>query len=210
MRNGPSVLTGSPMCSRLRKFAFSTGYRPMLAVLLALAYLVTAVGLRIPGAVASRQVTPFPCQGHQCGCRSAEQCWSHCCCFTASQRLAWAVEHQISPPVELTEALAAESHDDHPQLDGDHHSPKSCCHKSPAACTAVASHGTQGKKVLPHGFQPDRCHGINTQWVVSGAVTPPADRPAWSFDWTIVGVVPTFGCSLSAVPLLPAVPPPRV
>ena len=51
---------------------------------------------------------PYPCQGHQCGCRSAEECWSHCCCFTPSQRLAWAAANRVDPPAELNDALLAE------------------------------------------------------------------------------------------------------
>lgn len=41
---------------------------------------------------------PFPCQSHSCGCVSAEQCWTACCCFTPRQRLAWAIRHGVTPP----------------------------------------------------------------------------------------------------------------
>src|SRR5437868_1752138 len=51
---------------------------------------------------------PFPCQDHRCGCLSAEQCWRSCCCFTNSQKLAWAAEHGIRPPAYVFTAAARE------------------------------------------------------------------------------------------------------
>jgi len=43
----------------------------------------------------------YPCEGHGCGCRSADHCWQHCCCMSLSDRLAWAAEHHVSPPSDL-------------------------------------------------------------------------------------------------------------
>jgi hypothetical protein len=36
-------------------------------------------------------VEDFPCRGHRCGCRSAQQCKTRCCCYTAVERAAWAL-----------------------------------------------------------------------------------------------------------------------
>lgn len=41
---------------------------------------------------------PFPCQNHPCGCKTAEQCWTNCCCFTPAERLAWAKKNGVTPP----------------------------------------------------------------------------------------------------------------
>jgi hypothetical protein len=41
---------------------------------------------------------PFPCQNRPCGCRSAEQCWKKCCCFTNSQKIAWAKANGVELP----------------------------------------------------------------------------------------------------------------
>lgn len=41
---------------------------------------------------------PFPCQHRPCGCRSADQCWKRCCCFTQAQKLAWAKRNGVTPP----------------------------------------------------------------------------------------------------------------
>lgn len=41
---------------------------------------------------------PFPCQSCGCGCKTAEQCWTNCCCYTPSERLAWAKKNNVEPP----------------------------------------------------------------------------------------------------------------
>ena len=41
---------------------------------------------------------PFPCQDSPCGCKTAEQCWTNCCCKTPAQRLAWAKSNGVTPP----------------------------------------------------------------------------------------------------------------
>lgn len=51
---------------------------------------------------------PFPCQNRPCGCRSAEQCWKNCCCFTNAQKLAWARTHGVKPPAFVIAAAATE------------------------------------------------------------------------------------------------------
>ncbi len=40
----------------------------------------------------------FPCQAHGCGCASAHECWTSCCCYTPHQRLTWAIRHGVRPP----------------------------------------------------------------------------------------------------------------
>jgi hypothetical protein len=42
-------------------------------------------------------IEDFPCRGHRCGCRSAQQCKSRCCCYTAVERAAWAQRRGRSP-----------------------------------------------------------------------------------------------------------------
>lgn len=41
---------------------------------------------------------PFPCQNRPCGCRSAEQCWKKCCCFSNTQKIAWAKSNGVKVP----------------------------------------------------------------------------------------------------------------
>ena len=40
----------------------------------------------------------YPCEQGTCGCRSALQCWTNCCCYTPEQRKSWADKHRVVPP----------------------------------------------------------------------------------------------------------------
>ena len=52
--------------------------------------------------------SPFPCQDRVCGCLDAAACWSHCCCHTNAEKLAWAQEHGVTPPAFVVEAARRE------------------------------------------------------------------------------------------------------
>jgi len=71
---------------------------------------------------------PFPCQDRPCGCRSADQCWKKCCCFTNTQKLAWAKANRVAAPDYVFMAAADESK-------------SASCRK--ACCTKELSHGTR-------------------------------------------------------------------
>jgi hypothetical protein len=71
--------------------------RRLCAALTLVAYLLATFGCPLPAA-AKETDQPFPCQDHPCGCRTAEQCWKRCCCFTPEQRWAWAESHHVQPP----------------------------------------------------------------------------------------------------------------
>lgn len=40
----------------------------------------------------------YPCEDCGCGCASATECWTHCCCHSEHQRLVWAIENGVAPP----------------------------------------------------------------------------------------------------------------
>ena len=40
---------------------------------------------------------PFPCMDKPCGCATAEQCFSNCCCNSPAELLAWAEAHRLDP-----------------------------------------------------------------------------------------------------------------
>src|SRR5262249_62306385 len=76
--------------------------RHNVVVILALAgHITTAWGIPLPSRpplAAKDTRIPFPCMNHPCGCQTAERCWQSCCCFTPAERLAWARDHNVSPP----------------------------------------------------------------------------------------------------------------
>jgi hypothetical protein len=51
---------------------------------------------RVAGKDRSR---PFPCMDRPCGCATAEQCFTSCCCNTPAETLAWATAHRVEPAV---------------------------------------------------------------------------------------------------------------
>lgn len=52
---------------------------------------MAADGEAVEGRLAAKDRSqPFPCMDRPCGCGSAEQCFSSCCCHTPEQLLAWA------------------------------------------------------------------------------------------------------------------------
>ena len=52
---------------------------------------------------------PFPCQTRACGCRSAKQCWKKCCCFTNTQKVAWAKANRVTLPTFVVAAAKREA-----------------------------------------------------------------------------------------------------
>lgn len=81
-----------------------------VSLLLLSVYLVASFGV-IPsprvvmgwfGQVAGER---YPCEDCGCGCASATECWTHCCCHTEHVRLVWAIQNGVLPPenVEFTD-----------------------------------------------------------------------------------------------------------
>lgn len=63
---------------------------------------ILTASLPIPIAVVSTSSEdssiPYPCQHGKCGCKSALQCWTNCCCNTPQQRLDWAAAKGVAVP----------------------------------------------------------------------------------------------------------------
>jgi hypothetical protein len=74
--------------------------------ILLLVIVVAIVGLPIPAKRKPRSDEAYPCQDCACGCSSAEYCWDRCCCHTDHEKLAWARENNVTPPVFLVERVA--------------------------------------------------------------------------------------------------------
>ncbi len=74
------------------------------------------------------EAPPYPCQGGLCGCRTARQCWTSCCCRTPAQRTAWAKARNIVPPdyAVLDSVANRDSQSDVQELDR-HVSNRDCC-----------------------------------------------------------------------------------
>jgi hypothetical protein len=76
--------------------------------------MVLAIGLAVSFGIASIGVLPsaeqvakwldlaageqFPCASGRCGCSTARECWTNCCCHSPAQRLDWALRRGVMPP----------------------------------------------------------------------------------------------------------------
>lgn len=185
--------------------------RRLPAGLALVAYLVAVVGFPVPAFPHKDSGQPFPCQNHACGCRTAEECWRHCCCFTPEERWAWAREHHVEPPpyAEKPAALARHDGDEEP--------------RGPSACCAHGRHADDGCCEHDHDSLPRsragwhwafgvdtlRCQGLSTLWVSTGAALPPEAPLVWG-PWPVPA---GWLCSPEYHPVTvsdtPPAPPPR-
>lgn len=212
------------MISRLKSFCGGQARRLIAAAVL-LAFVAALLPLPIPQGPANDRESsePFPCQHHQCGCRTAEQCWKKCCCFTNAQKVAWARSHRVQAPDFVIAAARTEAR-------AQSGSGGSCCRKAaatfPVASTAPARSPSAPKPAasMPTGserparqemsrvlgFRAQECQGQVWGWSVlswSILTLPPRllttslQPPSWPF--------PASDRQREA-PREPPVPPPRV
>lgn len=158
---------------------------------------------------------PFPCQNRPCGCRSAEQCWKKCCCFTNSQKVAWAKTHRVNAPDYVHVAAAEESKAVICQ--------KPCCAKktvNKSCCQSVTdrSKGTMTNAAVQRpesrevdyviGAFADECRGQSSFWnSLPWAVMP---------ETLVLNICRRFdrchaipSCELPLISYQPPSPPPR-
>lgn len=146
--------------------------RRLLAVGVLFAYLAAVFGLPLPPPVVIKDGGKlFPCQGHACGCLTAEDCWRHCCCHTPEERWAWAKENRVQPP-EYAEKPGA-AHADLCDSTEPRHAGECPCCKGKGARRDLDSTPLGGRAVSPL-----RCQGLTTQWVTTGVV--PTEPPAYA------------------------------
>ena len=75
-----------------------------MLLLAAMAFVAAGAGVVPgPGAIAALfgALGPherYACEGCGCGCASAHECWTACCCHTPHERLAWAMRNGVLPP----------------------------------------------------------------------------------------------------------------
>ena len=97
------------MLSRIRRPFRWMGRRvrgvaaPGVVVVCVVAYLAGSLGVlpspayvaRLMGQVSGER---YPCEDCRCGCVSARQCWTGCCCSTVEQKVAWAKANGVEVP----------------------------------------------------------------------------------------------------------------
>lgn len=124
---------------------------------------------------------PFPCRDRPCGCRSAEQCWKRCCCFSNSEKLAWAKANAVSAPGYVAQAAANEvgNHDCHSRGCSTkvHTAPGSKSGRTPAP---ESNRSKNSNTVYVLGFLAQQCQGEGLFWnSLPWAVVPDSASFVW-------------------------------
>ena len=170
------------------------------------------LALRAAGSTADGKdhSTPFPCMNRPCGCRSAEECWTSCCCTTKAERIAFVLEHGLEMPAALKD-------------EGDEvEAPRSCCstRSKVASCdSSGCSAGDKGcakcqdkpsdrKLVLFDSAM--KCKGLSSLLLqFAGALVPVPELKqvvvaGWEFSQGLVDDL------VGGISLAPPAPPPRI
>lgn len=187
-----------------------------------IAYALTALEIPLPVAVHKDASQPFPCQDHPCGCRTAEQCWAHCCCFTPEERWAWARAHNVEPPAyaeKPTVRSSAQGWNTVKLRDRDATAAKRCCQakterasccRPKAECCPQPSPPVRGRIHWAPAMDAWRCQGYSTLWVNAGAVLPAAPQAAYVPDASPPASVSLPLMHADTLPAIPPDPPPRL
>ncbi len=153
--------------------------RRVVAAATLLAFLVSAVGVPVPHAVgeAKDRSTPFPCMDRPCGCQSARQCWTSCCCTTLAERISWAQARGMAIPDYV--AIPAQAAEAEAKRAGGCCGGKAKPAAGPSCCQSAAEPVCCGKAPKPPktkpiaGWMARQCRGMDTAWASLGAALPP-------------------------------------
>ncbi|MBY0522373.1 MAG: hypothetical protein K2R98_03205 [Gemmataceae bacterium] len=172
------------------------------------AYLTSALGIPLPVPTAQDVSQPFPCQGHACGCRSADQCWQQCCCYSPEEKLSWAKDHHVEPPAHVNQEAADGWNA--PRLRDQEPAKKSCCsahaetnrHEQSAAPTCEKTNWVMGMSAR-------HCQGLGELWTALAAALPPPAVVQWNYDWSGDSWLQSADAVLLCLSSAPTSPPPR-
>ena len=123
---------------------------------------------------------PFPCQSCPCGCKTAEQCWTNCSCFTPAERLAWAEKNGVTPPSYAQKPISDEKVTDNKpngsKVGEDWAQANStCCEPRKACCEKHASKTVSNPKTIGSS-KPDCCAATKSKSCGSCCQTAKADK----------------------------------
>jgi hypothetical protein len=197
-RKGPGSMAG-----QLRNRG--TWRRRLLTATVAFAYVGAIGGLPLPAPSTGETGRPFPCQGHACGCRNAEQCWRHCCCYTMREKIAWAQGHRVQPPAYVDYSTGWQ---DVRLRDQEACDLGSCpCRQARQTSTRPQSPSRDAAK-LAIGIWP--CHGTSDDWLSAEPATTPPAGVCWSPLWPLIDRLVDAGTPACGFDSSPPDPPPRL
>lgn len=184
---------------------------------------------RLAKPVGKDRSRPFPCQDRPCGCRTAEQCWQRCCCFSREQRLAWLQQYAIRVPqqaqrkscCQYQKTISEQPHVSRKRVMETSlaHAGKSCCQpllqsgycpkESPHRQDDRPAHEDEGVAILAFVAHP--CQGQLWGWNTFACQAVPLDSdPACPVSGPPQASLSITSDLLLARALEPPVPPPRL
>lgn len=77
-----------------------------IAIGIAALYLATTLGTlpsppQLVRWLTNATTSRYPCESCGCGCASADECWTACCCHSQQERLIWSLREGVEPPHHL-------------------------------------------------------------------------------------------------------------
>lgn len=157
-KRGPERVSWIVAMSSLRKTFSQRGARGLISLAVLFAVFAAIVPLPVGSRPEKDRSQPFPCQNRPCGCRSADQCWKKCCCFTNAQKVAWAKANRVKPPEFVVVAA-------------DHETSKVTC-KAKSCCTPFKSPTASHVNNAACAADQDHSDAKNTR----GSTSPMARR----------------------------------
>jgi hypothetical protein len=151
---------------------------------------------------------PFPCMDKPCGCATAEQCFTNCCCNTPAETLAWAKAHRVEPAVlaALAQRVASSS-----PLAAKATKSSCCSTKAPAAEESCCT----SRQSAIAGIEDNDLCSMDASLVATPSTTEkvlPADEPAepQSRSVTLRAMLACGGIVAEWFAAGAALPPPRL
>ena len=149
------------------------------------AYLLAIVGFPVwqPAGKTSER---FACQSRRCGCRTAEQCWNSCCCFTLEQRIAWARANNAEIPANVL-ARAARAKNEK-QIATKVKVCSHCAAKTKTCCSPAKGESGKRRIVWVDSAQAQKCRGESSNWLTLGMpVFPPPCAVVLDLEFLPIG-----------------------
>jgi len=201
------------MLSRRWQMWFVPTRQSLIVGLALVGYLPHALMLPLPVGPSKDRSRPYPCQDRRCGCRSAEECWRSCCCFSPADKRAWAEKHGVEAPV-----LAPMS------APGGWNKPRQCESAlavanppaSPCSCCQPRGEPDPPPPSAPEpsitwwvAVEAQHCQGESDASPQTRPSLPPPSRVTWLLDLAPHGPVQTHSLLAYTSTHRPPVPPPR-
>lgn len=163
-------------------------FRPAISLTLLVVLAIAMIGYPI-SAPSLEKSGRFPCEDCSCGCATADFCWDKCCCHSDSEKLQWATDHGVPPPLFLVARVRLAS--GMTMADGVDPLSKpsaSCCSCSnasarsatceePQSISAERSDGDINRTRLVRLEDAAKCHGIDWLWSLFSSVVVDVRRP---------------------------------